>query len=852
MNKLLGWLSWLVTARPYLTLLVLIVITVVLAAGATRRAPPPETAATLPDGNAVSEALVELDELFGDSAEANVVTLLFRGEALTPAGLSQMDALIADIASHPDVRDLLASADPVAAPSSLLKALLVGAHGRAPLHGRTDFNLASVTQAEIDSALTEGRNLPDVSKALDAMTGTDPHSKPGGTPVAIAVIRLRDTGDQRIADAERTAATLAAAADGPLSVSSISSVVIEDEYKRATEEDMLPLIGLSFLLITALLLLFLRTLSDLALTLAGLLMSMIWIVGAEGWLGPNALGLTGPPNSLTAMVPIIVISLTVDYAIQIVSHYRENRAAGQRVLESVRAGTRNVTIPLALAAVTTIVSLLASLFSPIGIVGDFGVIAGLGVGLSLIVMLSLVPAGRAIIDRRREARGTLTMPRPIANALPGVGRMAELLGRSVTRRPAPYLIAVAAITIALGFAATGLQSEFSIRDILPRGGDLQRDLNTLDAAVGGSTEMASVLVKAEATETRTILNLRDLDAAFQNEETRPSAAAGPIQASYDRLLSDWINDSGEPGDKYDPELAELFQRAKPPCSDEDCAGVQLDPELMQELLDRLEAKDPALAQLLVNNPEGTDAILLQFPVYSNDPKQTRMLQEDIEQLWLGDDDAITATSESIISITVTDSITERQTESISTTIAAALIVLAVFFWVTVRQPALAFIAVGPIVLVLIAVLGTMALLGIPYTIITSIITALSIGIGVDYTIHMIHRYREEYTLTRDPERAAIRTLSTTGSALLGSALTTALGLGVLVASPLAASQQFGITAAIAIAYSLIVSILVVPPAMTVWGAYQNMRLRSMVQRWATELDGAIEAVHRREEQERDR
>ena len=114
---------------------------------------------------------------------------------------------------------------------------------------------------------------------------------------------------------------------------------------------------------------------------------------------------------------------------------------------------------------------------------------------------------------------------------------------------------------------------------------------------------------------------------------------------------------------------------------------------------------------------------------------------------------------------------------------------------------------------------------------------------------MIHRYREEYALARDPEQAAIRTLATTGSALLGSALTTALGLGVLVASPLVASQQFGVTAAITIAYSLIVSILVVPPAMTVWGAYQNMRLRSMVHRWSEELDEAIEAVHRRHEED---
>jgi len=38
---------------------------------------------------------------------------------------------------------------------------------------------------------------------------------------------------------------------------------------------------------------------------------------------------------------------------------------------------------------------------------------------------------------------------------------------------------------------------------------------------------------------------------------------------------------------------------------------------------------------------------------------------------------------------------------------------------------------------------------------------------------------------------------------------------------------------------------VVPPAMTVWGAYQNMRLRSMVERLWDDLDVAIEDTHRR-------
>ena len=812
-------LSRAVTARPWLTILVLLVITVLLGAGAERRAPPPETADTLPRGNAVGEALDEIDRLFSDSGEARVTTLLFRGNAITPAGLSQMDALLNDIVADPDIRTLLTPTDALIGPSSLYKALLQVE------------SFESVSQAEIDSVQIP----PQFQLGLDALTGNDDD----GTPVAVATVRLRETGDERINDAERKIHELSHASEGTLQASTVSFIVVEDEYVKATEEGMGPLIGLAFLLIAALLILFMRTFTDLLLTLGGLLMAVIWVVGVEGWLGPNALAIIGPPNSLTTMVPIIMIGLTVDYAIQIVSHYREQRNAGEPVLGAVRVGMRIVSVPLLLAAITTIVSLLANLFSPIEIVNDFGVIGGLGVGMALLVMLTLVPAGRVIVDRRRERRGTLPPARPISTALPGVNRLAETLGRSVTRHPAPYIIAVLAVTAVLGYSARGLESEFHIRDILPRNGDVFQDMATLDAAVGGSTEFASVLLKAEATETRTLLNLQDLTSAFAVERLRPAAASGPIEVSYHLILEDWIHDSGEPGDKYDPQLAAIFEEAS--------AGVELDPVLMQEFLDKLGERDPSLGHLLINDPNGIDAMLLQFPVFTNFPAQTKLLQEEVEAIWQGDDEAITVTSNTVISVNVTDSITENQSESISATVAVALTVLAVFFWVTVRQPALAFIAVGPIVLVLICVLGTMALLGIPYTIITSIITALSIGIGVDYTIHIIHRYREEYSQVREPERAAIQTLRTTGSALLGSAMTTALGLGVLVLSPLAASAQFGITAGITIAYALIVSILLVPPAMTVWGAYQNMRLRSNLMRWADELDTEIDAVHRRHE-----
>ena len=326
--KILERLSWLITVRPWITLLVLLIVTVVLAAGADRRAPPTEGAslAFLPAGHPITTATNEIDEFFADTGDVRLVTILFRGEAFTPDGLAQMSALVDKIASDPGVSELLVAANPVASPASLIQSVL-GVE-----------SLDSVTQAEIDAA----RGAPDLQGAFAALAGNDTD----GTPVAIATINLIDTGDERIEDAERKISDFAAADEGPLRVSSLSPVIIEDEYKEATESGMAVLMLAALVLIAVLLLLFTRSLSDMLLTLVGLILAIIWTLGAEGWLGPEALGVIGPPSSLTALVPVIIISLTVDYAIQSVSHYREQRVTGEPVVEAVRKGLRNVHRPI--------------------------------------------------------------------------------------------------------------------------------------------------------------------------------------------------------------------------------------------------------------------------------------------------------------------------------------------------------------------------------------------------------------------------------------------------------------------------------------------------------------------------
>ena len=812
MSRLLDVLSRLVTAQPIATLMVLLAVTIGLGAGFTRLAPLAENTVFLPEDSKVATATDKITVLFGGATNTIVTTLIFRGNTLTPDGLAQIDRVLNQATSDPRVAPLLAPSDPVISPTLLIAAAL----------GTNDF--ASLSQQQINQAATQ---VP-----TDRLVGTDAD----GTQVAISNVQLLNDidGDGDVEDDAATLATaelairdIAKASQGPLTGGSLSPAILSEETDAATGPEMLRLMALALAVIALLLLVFTRSFFDLITSLLGLVLAIVWVTGAQGWLGPNGVGLIGAPNTLTTMVPIILIGLVVDYAIQTVGLYREQRNEGHEVSVAVRLGLRAVIIPLSLAAITTIVSFLTNLSSPIPANGDFGVVAGIGVGSGLIVMLALTSSSRALFDRWRESRGSLTLARPISGAIPGVGPLVESLGGILARKPAPFLLVIGIVTVLLGAASTQIETVFNSRDFLPSGGDAIRSINTLDAAFGGRTDVVTVVVEAEITDDRTVRNIFDFSLAFSDDLRRPEGVVSEIQTSLGVLLFDWITDDGTPGDKYDAQLLDMYVAA-----DE----FRIEPPQIQAIVDRLEELDPDdFSQVAVDDPNGPDTLLIQFQAITGDQERAERMVDDIQGLWFGREEEITATSDEVIGLEVVNAMTSNQTASITTTILAALIILCLFFWITERRPALGFIAVGPIVLVLIWVLGTMSLLGIQYNVITALITALSIGIGVDYTIHITHRYEEEFARTRDPESAARRTLGTTGSALLGSALTTALGFGVLVLSSLTPFQQFGIVTAITISYALIAAVVVVPPAMILWAAYENHRLRSAVARAEREL-----------------
>jgi len=96
---------------------------------------------------------------------------------------------------------------------------------------------------------------------------------------------------------------------------------------------------------------------------------------------------------------------------------------------------------------------------------------------------------------------------------------------------------------------------------------------------------------------------------------------------------------------------------------------------------------------------------------------------------------------------------------------------------------------------------------------TVMVTALTLGIGIDYSIHMWRRFEVELSRRNNHWDALRASISTTGVALIMSALTTSLGFMVLLFSPMPVIQDFGLITAITVVFSLLLALVLLPVLM---------------------------------------
>jgi predicted RND superfamily exporter protein len=138
------------------------------------------------------------------------------------------------------------------------------------------------------------------------------------------------------------------------------------------------------------------------------------------------------------------------------------------------------------------------------------------------------------------------------------------------------------------------------------------------------------------------------------------------------------------------------------------------------------------------------------------------------------------------------------------------------YWILEQRPGLGIANLVPILLTIAALAATMRYLDIPFNVLTGTTLSIGIGLGIDYSAHLVHRFSEEYRGSVDLYDALAVSVRGTGGALAGSMLTTTSGTGVLVLAVIPILGQFGLLIALSVLYSFVASVLVLPTTIVIW------------------------------------
>ena len=117
----------------------------------------------------------------------------------------------------------------------------------------------------------------------------------------------------------------------------------------------------------------------------------------------------------------------------------------------------------------------------------------------------------------------------------------------------------------------------------------------------------------------------------------------------------------------------------------------------------------------------------------------------------------------------------------------------------------------PISLVMIFSFGILGLLGIPLELGKSLTASMVIGIGIDYTIHFLSKYRFKVREgLSDPAQITAATLATSGKAIFFNAVVVIAGFLVLLSSNFRVNFYLGAMLSLNMAACLVVSMTVLP------------------------------------------
>ncbi|PSP71094.1 RND transporter [Halobacteriales archaeon QH_8_67_27] len=743
------------------------------------------------------EAFEDIQREFGPSfSESSTGTQLLQRErnVLSRPGLLRMLRAQERLQDHDDLR--------VTSVSSPARTVALQLDPEATTVERQIDAVESATATEIDQAVRRAADSPGFTSQLSE----DFDRQSAAARAAQASV----THDRDVDDREERVERAIAGAGG--------NIEIVGSAPDTIGSSLALVLPAAFILIVLFLIVAYRDLVDLILGTVAIVMTLLWTFGFLG-LADIAF------NPLLVAVPPLLIAVGIDFGIHAVNRYREERERDQPVGTSMRVTTEQLLVAFFIVMGTTVIGFLSNLTSALEPIADFGVVAAVGICFTFLIFGIFLPAAKVKTDRLRARYPIPTMSeRPLGSEGSLLGRV--LSGGVVVARRAPvlFMLVILVGSGAAGVYATGVGTGFSQDDFLPPEYEelpqWQKDLpDPFSPPEYSYVEKTNYIDEEFPTSSQVLLFVetrmgRDssLDRVHRIGRDPPPTFERDGRYAESQSVVTVIESRAA----RDPEFRDLVAR-----NDPDADGI---PEQnLGEVYDYLEEHpESGVGGVLADDRRST------LVTYTVDGDATnREVTADAEAVAAETSLQASPTGNTVIFEEASELILDTVITSLIITLVGASAFLVLVYGVFEGRPSLGVANVVPIALTVTFVVASMRYLGIDFNAINGVILSLTIGLGIDYSVHVTHRFADEFERA-DIETALDRAVRGTGGALTGSMLTTVSGMGMLVFALNPAIGAFGVLTALSVVYAYVASILVLPSTLVIWDRVAN---RSRPARW---------------------
>ncbi|WP_440006540.1 MMPL family transporter [Halomicrococcus sp. SG-WS-1] len=606
------------------------------------------------------------------------------------------------------------------------------------------------------------------------------------------------------------------------------SGIISQEIDQSMT-DSLAIVGpLALLFVVLTLLVAYRDLLDIVLGVFGIALVLVWTFGFMGWAGITF-------NQMFIAVPVLLIGLSIDYAIHVFMRHREQRSAdGAEESENVRGSMRvalvGVGAALTWVTATTVIGFLSNLVSPLPPIQDFGVVSSFGIVAALVVFGALVPALKVEVDEFLENRGFDRKKRAFGTGGGALGRALSV--GAVAARKAPWVvIAVTLVVSSVGaYGATQVDTSFSQEEFLaedppgwtkdlpepfrPGSYSAKANMEYVNENFVNRNSQAQLLLQGDVTGPQTLEKVERLRERAGEKDVTVVLSNGDPEVTSPLSVMEQVAAQNE-------SFNETFTAA-------DTDGDGVPDRNVEEVYDRLYEVAPSQAKSVVHREDGEYRALRMSVSIEGGASSAAVKAQMTDVADSVDGLDVTATGQPVVFEIVQQQLLETVIQSLVITMVSVFAFLMLVYRITEGSATLGAVTLLPVLFSVTWILGTMYLIDMPFNVLTGMITSLTVGLGVAYSIHLSERYNVELERRGSAWDAMETALTGTGGALLGSAATTVGGFGVLAFAILPVLQQFGIITGLTIIYAFLASVFVLPSLLVVWTRYLGPGARGTV------------------------